>query len=73
MRNRSYWLPLLATLSARPLLAQTVPSPESAPLCELQIKAVQGEQRTRRVEGVYLEGLEGRFLVTSDSLGRAHL
>jgi hypothetical protein len=68
-----WWLlaSLLATLSARPLLAKTVPVPESAPLCELQIKAIQAEQQTVRVEGVYLEGLEGRFLVTSDCLGRS--
>ena len=48
------------------------PSPaQFAPLCELQTQAAQGEHRTVRVEGVFLAGLEGQYLVTSDCSGRS--
>ena len=40
-------------------------------LCELQTKLAQGEHRTVRVEGVYLTGLEGQYLVTSGCSGRS--
>lgn len=42
-----------------------------APLCELQTKLAQGEHRTVRVEGVYLAGLEGQYLVTSGCSDRS--
>lgn len=41
------------------------------PLCELQTKVAQGEHRSVRVEGVYLSGLEGQYLVTANCLGRS--
>jgi len=34
-------------------------------LCDLQAQVVQGEHRTVRVEGVYLSGLEGQYLVAA--------
>ena len=40
-------------------------------LCELQTKVAQGEHRTVRVEGVYLTGGEGQYLVTSGCSGRS--
>jgi hypothetical protein len=42
-----------------------------APLCEMQTNVAQGERRTVRVEGVYLAGLEGQYLVTAGCSGRS--
>ena len=42
-----------------------------SPLCELQVKVAQGEHRTVRVEGVFLAGLEGQYLVAAGCSGRS--
>jgi hypothetical protein len=42
-----------------------------ASLCDLQTKAAQGGHRTVRVEGVYLAGLEGQYLVAAGCSGRS--
>jgi len=41
-----------------------------SPLCDLQTSVAQGEQRTVRVQGVYLAGLEGQYLVDAGCSGR---
>jgi hypothetical protein len=40
-------------------------------LCELQAKTAQGEHRDVKVEGVYLAGLEGQYLVAPACSGRS--
>jgi hypothetical protein len=40
-------------------------------LCDLQMQLTQGEHRTVRVEGVYLAGLEGQYLVAAGCSGRS--
>lgn len=42
-----------------------------SPLCELQEKMAQGEHQTVRVEGVYIAGLEGQYLVAAGCSGRS--
>jgi hypothetical protein len=51
--------------------AQPSAGSQVAPLCELQTSVAQGEHRTVRVEGVYLAGLEGQYLVTAGCSGRS--
>ena len=51
--------------------ATFLPSLHLVPLCELQTGTAQGEHRTVRVEGVYLSGFEGQYLVTSGCSGRS--
>src|SRR5690242_15952021 len=53
------------------LAAQSPPPIQAARLCELQTKIAEGEHRTVRVQGVYLSGLEGQYLVTSDCSSRS--
>ena len=53
------------------LIAQSSSNLQPAPLCELQTKVSQGEHRTVRVEGVFLSGIEGQYLVTSGCLGKS--
>ena len=53
------------------IMAQSPSGSQLAPLCELQTKVAQGESRTVRVEGVYLAGLEGQYLVASGCSGRS--
>jgi hypothetical protein len=62
---------LFTGLMAGRLMAQSSSSSQLVPLCELQTKVAQGEHRTVRVEGVYLAGLEGQYLVTSGCSGRS--
>jgi len=52
-------------------LAQSYFDAHLVPLCELQTKLTQGEHRNVQVEGVYLSGLEGQYLVTSGCSGRS--
>jgi len=52
-------------------LAQSSSDSQPFPLCELQTKLAQGEQRNVRVEGVYLSGIDLRYLVTSGCSGRS--
>jgi len=40
-------------------------------LCDLQVQVAQGEHRTVRVEGVYLQGLEGQGFVNAGCSGRS--
>jgi hypothetical protein len=58
-------------LMAGPALAQSSSDSQIVPLCGLQTKLAQGEHRHIQVEGVYLSGLEGQYLVTSDCSGRS--
>jgi hypothetical protein len=53
------------------LMAQSPPASQLVSLCELQTQVAQGEHRTVRVEGVYLAGLEGQYLVASGCSGRS--
>ena len=62
---------LTVGLMAGPALAQSSSDLQAVALCELQTKLAQGEQRNVRVEGVYLSGLEGQYLVTSGCSGRS--
>jgi hypothetical protein len=72
MRERLSILCLLTIgLMAGPVLAQSSSDTEVVPLCELQTRPAQGEHRDVRVEGVYLAGLEGQYLVTSGCSGRS--
>jgi hypothetical protein len=72
MRNRLRIFALLSmSLMAGHAAAQSPPGLQSALLCELQTKVAQGEHRTVRVEGVYLSGLEGQYLVTAGCSGRS--
>lgn len=58
-------------LMAGPALAQSSSDPQVVPLCELQTNLGQGQHRNVRVEGVYLFGIEGQYLVTSSCSGRS--
>lgn len=72
MRNRlSIFCVLFTGLMAGRLMAQSSSGSQLIPLCELQTKIAQGEHRAVRVEGVYLAGSEGQYLVTSDCSGRS--
>jgi hypothetical protein len=72
MPNRlSVWCLLIIALTAVPALARSSSDSQIESLCDLQTKLTQGERRSARVEGVYLSGLEGQYLVTSDCLGRS--
>jgi hypothetical protein len=53
------------------LMAQSSSAPLLVPLCELQFQVAEGEHRPVRVEGVYLAGLEGAYLVTSGCSDRS--
>ena len=57
-------------LGAWPAVAQS-PSNPHIPLCELQANLTEGAVKEVRVEGVYVSGLEGQYLVTSDCSGRS--
>ena len=74
MRVRLCIFGLLCTgLMAGHVVAQSPSAFQRVPLCDLQTNVPQGEQRTVRVEGVYLSGLEGQYLVTSGCSGRSTL
>jgi hypothetical protein len=60
---------LTIALVAGPALAQSSSDSQIVPLCELQTKVTQGEHRNVRVEGVYLSGIEGQYLVTAGCSG----
>lgn len=62
---------LVVGLMAGSALAQSSSDSQVVPLCELQTKLAQGEHRNVKVEGVYLSGLEGQYLVTSGCSGRS--
>ena len=62
---------LSIALAAGNLAAQSSSDLQLAPLCELQTKLAQGDHQAVRVEGVYLSGLEGQYLVTSGCSGRS--
>jgi hypothetical protein len=53
------------------LTAQSASVQRLTSLCELQTKAAQGDHQFVQVEGVYLSGLEGQYLVTSGCSGRS--
>ncbi|MGC2104717.1 MAG: hypothetical protein WA647_06400 [Candidatus Acidiferrum sp.] len=72
MRKRLHIFGLLSLgLLTGQLTAQSSSAPQLAPLCELQNKVAQGDRQSVRVEGVYLAGLEGQYLVTSGCSGRS--
>jgi hypothetical protein len=72
MRGRVHMFGLLFIgITAGQLAAQSASVLQITPLCELQTQVVQGEHRKVRVEGVYLAGLEGQYLVTSGCSGRS--
>jgi len=72
MRERLSVIFLLTIgLMTGPVLAQSSPDSQITPLCKLQTKLAQGEHRNIQVEGVYLSGLEGQYLVTSGCSGRS--
>jgi hypothetical protein len=72
MRNEFYVFGLLSVgLIAGKLMAQSPGALQLVPLCELQVQIAQGEHRAVRVEGVYLSGSEGQYLVTSGCSGRS--
>jgi hypothetical protein len=72
MRSRVHILgSLFVGLTGGQLVAQSSAVLPATPLCQLQTQVVQGEHRTVRVEGVYLAGLEGQYLVTSGCSGRS--
>ncbi len=72
MSDRNHVLGLLcAVLIAGPPASQTPSASRLIPLCTLQTTVAQGEHRTVRVQGVYLAGLEGQYLVTSGCSGRS--
>jgi hypothetical protein len=62
---------LITAVTVVPAMAQSSPDSQLVPLCELQTKLAQGEQKNVQVEGVYLSGLEGQYLVTSGCSGRS--
>lgn len=74
-QTRRNLLPILGLLCigsmAGHLSAQSPSASQLVPLCELQTKVAQGEHRAVRVEGVYLTGLEGQYLVTPGCSGRS--
>jgi len=72
MHSRFYFFGTLALcLVAEQVAAQSRPALQLVPLCELQTNISPGEHQTVRVEGVYLSGLEGQYLVTSGCSGRS--
>jgi hypothetical protein len=72
MRNGLRIFALLSIgLMAGQVAAQSPSGLQLDPLCELQMKVAQGEHRTVRVEGVYLSGLEGQYLVAAGCSGRS--
>jgi len=72
MRERlSIFCLLTIGLMTGPALAQPSSDLQAVALCELQTKLAQGEQRNVQVQGVYLSGLEGQYLVTSGCSGRS--
>jgi hypothetical protein len=69
MRNLLRMLGLFAIC----LIAQRGTAQDQLPLsslCNLQVQLTQGEHKTIRVEGVYLVGLEGEYLVAAGCSGR---
>ncbi len=62
---------LTIVVMAGPTLGQSSSDSQIVPLCELQTKLTQGDQRHVQVEGVYLSGIEGQYLVTSGCSGRS--
>jgi hypothetical protein len=62
---------LFLCLITADLAAQSPPALQPAPLCDLQTNVAQGDHQAVRVEGVYLAGLEGQYLVTSRCSGRS--
>ena len=72
MRQRLPTVGLLTIgLMVGSVLAQSSSDSQLVPLCELQTRLAQGEHRSVQIEGVYLSGLEGQYLVTSDCRGRS--
>ncbi len=72
MHNRFPLFCLLGVaLMSGSVMAQSLTGSQLVPLCELQTRTAQGEHRIVRVEGVYLSGLEGQYLVTSGCAGRS--
>jgi len=72
MPNRLCTLSLLSLATvAGHIVAQPASTLQPIPLCDLQKQTPQGEHRRVRVEGVYLAGLEGQYLVTSGCSGRS--
>jgi len=65
-----FGLLFIAAMAGR-LMPQSCPARHLVSLCELQMKVPEGEHRTVRVQGVYLSGLEGQYLVTSGCSGRS--
>jgi hypothetical protein len=53
------------------LIAQSLSGLQLTPLCQLQATVAQGEHQRVRVEGVYLGGMEGQYLVTSGCSGQS--
>jgi hypothetical protein len=62
---------LIFSLIAGLACAQSVSKSHAVPLCDLQTKLERGEHRYVQVEGVYLSGLEGQYLVASHCSGRS--
>ena len=72
MRQRlSIFCLLVVGLMAGSTLVRSSSDSPIVPLCELQTKVVEGEHREVKVEGVYLSGMEGQYLVTSGCSGRS--
>jgi len=72
MRNKFLIIGLLfISLMVGQLTAQSPSKSQLVPLCELQTKVAQGEHRTVRIEGVYLAGLEGQYLMTMGCSGQS--
>lgn len=72
MRNGLRIFTLLSIgLTAGQVAAQSPSGLQLVPLCDLQTKVAQGEHRTVRVEGVYLSGLEGQYLIAAGCSGRS--
>jgi hypothetical protein len=72
MRNRVHLFGLLfICIMARQIVAQTRLESQETPLCELQTQVAQGERRSVLVKGLYLSGIEGQYLVTSECSGRS--
>jgi len=72
MRNEFRIIGLLTlSMMARQVAGQSPSAVRLESLCELQTKTAQGEHRNVRVEGVYLAGLEGQYLVNAGCSGRS--
>lgn len=72
MRNRPWIIGLLALgFQTWKVTAQSPSDLHPTQLCELQMKVGQGEIRKVQVEGVYLAGLEGQYVVAPDCSGRS--